>query len=121
LEAGIKTSASYTVEQAVSEWLNQGLKGRDPGSVDTYRSLAKGHVVADLGRAKLRDLTADALDFWLDEKSLILATSSLQMVFSILKRSITHAQRRQLSPPCRVPGSTPTLPSRCSLGFGPKK
>lgn len=94
LDAGVKASATYTVEQAVTDWLTQGLKGRDSASVDTYRSLAKNHVVADLGRAKLRDLTPDALDWWLEEKALVLASSSLQMVFSILKRSITHAQRR---------------------------
>ncbi|MFD3532535.1 tyrosine recombinase XerC [Streptomyces sp. NPDC058664] len=94
LEAGVKTSATYTVEQAVTDWLKHGLKGRDAVSISTYRSLAKNHVVADLGRAKLRDLEADTLDYWLDEKAMVLATSSLQMVLSILRRSITHAQRR---------------------------
>ncbi|MFI8767297.1 tyrosine recombinase XerC [Streptomyces sp. NPDC053792] len=94
LEAGVKTSATYTVEQAVSDWLKNGLKGRDAASITTYRSLAMHHVVADLGRAKLRDLEADALDHWLDEKSKVLATSSLQMVLSILRRSITQAERR---------------------------
>ncbi|MFD3944065.1 tyrosine recombinase XerC [Streptomyces sp. NPDC058579] len=94
LDAGVKSSATYTVEQAVSDWLKSGLKGRDTASVDTYRSLAKNHVVADLGRAKLRDLEADALDHWLEEKSMVLATSSLQMVLSILRRSIAQAQRR---------------------------
>ncbi|MFE5548310.1 tyrosine recombinase XerC [Streptomyces sp. NPDC056534] len=94
LEAGRKASATYTVEQAVSDWLKHGLKGRDTASIDTYRSLATNHVVADLGRAKLRDLEADALDHWLDQKSMVLATSSLQMVLSILRRSITQAERR---------------------------
>ncbi|MFD3728284.1 tyrosine recombinase XerC [Streptomyces sp. NPDC058671] len=94
LDAGVKASATYTVEQAITDWLKHGLKGRDAASIYTYRSLAKNHVVADLGRAKLRDLEADALDHWLDEKAMVLATSSLQMVLSILRRSIAHAQRR---------------------------
>lgn len=94
LEAGVKTSATYTVEHAVRDWIGQGLKGRDQGSIDTYASMAKNHVIADLGKAKLRDLTADSVDCWLDEKSLILATSSMEMILSILRRSITHAQRR---------------------------
>ncbi len=51
------------------------------------------HVIADLGKAKLRDLSADAVDCWLDEKSEVLATSSVEMVHSILRRAITHAQR----------------------------
>ncbi|WP_030812415.1 site-specific integrase [Streptomyces sp. NRRL S-337] len=95
LEAGVKTSATYTVEQAVRAWLAQGLKGRDQGSVNTYTSMAN-HVVTDLGKARLRDLTVDSVDCWLDEKSLVLAKSSLEMILSILRRSITHAQRRDL-------------------------
>ncbi|MFD3922520.1 tyrosine-type recombinase/integrase [Streptomyces sp. NPDC058595] len=94
LEAGVTTSATYLVEDAVNDWLAQGLKGRDQSTVDTYISLATNHVVSDLGKAKLRDLTADSLDCWLDEKSTVLATSSLQMVHSILRRAIAHAQRR---------------------------
>jgi integrase len=94
LEAGAKGSATYTVKSAVEDWLAHGLKGRDLNSVATYRSLADNHIVPDLGKARLRDLSADALDCWLEEKSAILATSSLQMVLSILRRSITHAQRR---------------------------
>ncbi|WP_371258598.1 tyrosine-type recombinase/integrase [Streptomyces sp. CC53] len=92
-QTGVKSSATYTVEQAVNDWLAKGLKGRDPNSVSTYRSLAVNHVIADLGKAKLRDLSADAVDCWLDEKSEVLATSSVEMVHSILRRAITHAQR----------------------------
>lgn len=94
LEAGAKGSATYTVRSAVDDWLAHGLKGRDLNSVATYRSLAANHIVPDLGKARLRDLSADALDCWLEEKSAILATTSLQMVLSVLRRSITHAQRR---------------------------
>ncbi|MEV3993230.1 hypothetical protein AB0J57_30425 [Streptomyces sp. NPDC049837] len=48
-QTGVKSSASYTVEQAVNDWLAKGLKGRDPASVSTYRSLAANHVIPDLG------------------------------------------------------------------------
>ncbi|MFD4142355.1 tyrosine recombinase XerC [Streptomyces sp. NPDC058572] len=94
LEAGVKASAAYTVKEAVEHWLAHGLKGRDVSSVATYRSLAENHIIPDVGKAKLRDVTADSLDAWLEEKSTILATTSLQMVLSILRRSISHAQRR---------------------------
>ncbi|MEW1752793.1 site-specific integrase [Streptomyces angustmyceticus] len=96
LEAGVVAPAAYTVESAVRDWLAQGLKGRDRASIDTYASLAKNHVIADLGKARLRELKAESLDCWLDEKAAVLATSSLQMVLSILRRAITHAQRRDL-------------------------
>ncbi|MGS2587064.1 site-specific integrase [Streptomyces hebeiensis] len=117
LEAGVKTSATYSVEQAITDWLAHGLKGRDKGSIDTYKSLAKNHVVADLGKARLRDLTADALDCWLDEKSMVLATSSLEMTLSILRRSISHAQRRDkvmrnVAELVEVPEGRPGRPSK---------
>ncbi|MEV5949574.1 tyrosine-type recombinase/integrase [Streptomyces sp. NPDC051993] len=94
LASGSKTPANYTVSQAVANWLAQGLKGRETSSVETYRILADNHITPALGAAKLRELEADDLDDWLEEKSKVLATQSLKMVHSILRRSITHAQRR---------------------------
>ncbi|PSJ28225.1 site-specific integrase [Streptosporangium nondiastaticum] len=95
LDAGVKSSARYTVGQAVEAWFTSGLKGRAEGTLTTYRSLANNHVIADLGSAKLRDLEADDLDEWLDVKAEILADQSLKIVLSILRRSISHAQRRK--------------------------
>ncbi|MFE4872472.1 tyrosine recombinase XerC [Streptomyces sp. NPDC056682] len=94
LASGSKPPASYTVSQAVANWLAQGLKGREASSVDTYRILSDNHIIPALGAAKLRELEADDLDDWLEEKAKVLATQSLKMVHSILRRSITHAQRR---------------------------
>lgn len=94
LDAGVKTSASYTVAQAVNDWLAQGLKGREETSIGTYRILAHTHITPYLGAAKLRDLDADELDEWLEERATVLATQSLRMVHSILRRSISHGQRR---------------------------
>ncbi|MGH4030845.1 site-specific integrase [Actinomycetota bacterium Odt1-20B] len=91
---GRKTLAKYTVTQAVNDWLSQGLKGRENTSIDTYRSLAKTHIEPDLGHAKLRELEADDLDEWLEVKADELATQSLRMLHSVLRRSISHAQRR---------------------------
>ncbi|MEV5951861.1 site-specific integrase [Streptomyces sp. NPDC051993] len=94
LDAGGKPPVNYSVSQAVDDWFARGLKGRGASSVATYRSLADNHVVADLGRAKLRDLKADEVDEWLDRKAKVLSKQSLKMVRSILRRSISHAQRR---------------------------
>ncbi|WP_326799309.1 tyrosine-type recombinase/integrase [Streptomyces sp. NBC_01808] len=94
LDAGLKAPANLTVEQAVMSWLSNGLKGRDAESVKTYRSLASNHVIADLGKAKLRELEADELDAWLESKASVLAHESLKRVLAILRRSIRHAQRR---------------------------
>ncbi|MDQ1039676.1 integrase [Streptomyces sp. V3I8] len=94
LEKGAKAPANYSVAQAVTDWLSQGLRGREATSVDTYKSLADHHIIPHLGKAKMRDLEADDLDEWLEAEAEVLATQSLKMVHSILRRSISHAQRR---------------------------
>ncbi|MFH9070243.1 site-specific integrase [Streptomyces alboflavus] len=94
LARGARAPASYTVAQAVNDWLAQGLKGKEASSIGTYRSLADNHVIPHLGAAKLKDLEADDVDEWLEGRAEVLATRSLRMVRSILRRSIAHAQRR---------------------------
>ncbi|MFE9484659.1 tyrosine-type recombinase/integrase [Streptomyces spororaveus] len=58
LEQGAKAPAHYTVKQAVETWLAQGLKGRAPTSLETYRYLAATHIYPSLGAAKVRVLEA---------------------------------------------------------------
>ncbi|RST04583.1 site-specific integrase [Streptomyces sp. WAC07149] len=94
MQKGKRTSAHYTVKQAVEAWLEQGLKGKAESSRSTYRSLAATHIYPHLGSAKLRELEADQVDVWLDDRKDALATTSLRLVHSVLSRSITHAQRR---------------------------
>ncbi|MGG7574761.1 site-specific integrase [Streptomyces sirii] len=117
LEAGVKTSSTYTVGEAVTDWLTHGLKGREDSSLGTYRSLAECHIEPELGRAKLRELEADVLDVWLDAKAKVLATQSLWMLHSILRRSITHAQRRgkvlrNVAELVEIPDGRPGRPSK---------
>ncbi|MDJ0346337.1 tyrosine-type recombinase/integrase [Streptomyces sp. H10-C2] len=95
LDVGDRTPANFTVADAVNGWLARGLKGRDPATVTKNRILAEKHVVPLLGRAKLRELTADDVDDWLDDRAEVLAASSLRVVLSILRRSIDHAMRRE--------------------------
>ncbi|MEU4199036.1 tyrosine-type recombinase/integrase [Streptomyces sp. NPDC045470] len=94
IEGGINSSPSYTVEHAVNDWLRRGLKGRSQSSVKAYTSLARNHVIPDLGKAKLRELQADEVDDWLEGKSEKLSRETLKRIRSILHRSIAHAQRR---------------------------
>ncbi|MGH3887912.1 MAG: site-specific integrase [Pseudonocardiaceae bacterium] len=96
IDTGVTSSARYTVTEAVHKWLQVGLKGRDPHTVAKCTTLAETHIVPAIGAAKLRDLTADDLDEWLETKASVLATSSLAEVLSILRRTITLAQRRDL-------------------------
>ncbi|WP_052745849.1 site-specific integrase [Allosalinactinospora lopnorensis] len=84
----------YTVADAVYAWLKSGLRGRDSGTVDNYRMLAEKHIIPALGSYKLRELRADDVDGWLDDKSEELSTRTLRLLYSILNHAVKHAQAR---------------------------
>lgn len=94
LDTGVKSAARYTVADAVKDWLARGLKGKSAKTIEKNTHLANGHVIPALGKAKLRELTADDVDDWLEAKSAVLATSTLRQCHSILRRAVRHAQRR---------------------------
>jgi integrase len=83
-----------TAKDAVNDWLDKGLKGRDANTQTTNRILAEQHVIPLIGATKLKELTADHVDEWLDGLTGKLATRSLQGVHAILKRAIRQAQAR---------------------------
>jgi integrase len=94
LEAGLKGAERYTVAEAVNDWLAKGLKGRADKTVETLRGLAEQHVIPKIGAIKLKELSADHVDEWLDGLTDKLSTRTLQTVHSILKRAIRQAQAR---------------------------
>ncbi|MFJ4713161.1 tyrosine recombinase XerC [Streptomyces sp. NPDC088785] len=95
VQSGVKAPANYTVTDAVKDWLERGLKGREEkGTIGKNRSMANKHLIPLIGKAKLKDLSADDVDDWLDERAEFLATRSLRDLLAILRRSIAHAQRR---------------------------
>ncbi|MFF0790604.1 tyrosine recombinase XerC [Streptomyces spiralis] len=95
MQTGVKAPANYTVADAVNDWLERGLKGRDEkGTIGKNRSMANKHLIPFIGKAKLKELSADDVDDWLDDRAEFLATRSLRDLLAILRRSIAHAQRR---------------------------
>ena len=84
----------YTVADAVHDWLEHGLGGRDPATVETRRILAHRHVIPALGARRLIELSAEDVDRWLAEKARTLSTRTIQDLKSILRRAITRAQAR---------------------------
>ncbi|MGW2200395.1 tyrosine-type recombinase/integrase, partial [Streptosporangium sp. NPDC001682] len=94
LEAGIKTEVRYSVEDAVNDFLEKGLKGKAKSTIDNYRSLARKNLIPQIGAIKLKELTADHLDKWLDEQAEELSTRSLRLVHQVLERAIRQAQAR---------------------------
>lgn len=99
-DGGVVDTGGYTVAEAVREWLRFGLNGRSDSTKEKLSILAEQHVIPALGARKLteakrtNELSADDVDAWLEEKSEVLATRTLQDLRSILKRSIDRAQRR---------------------------
>lgn len=94
LEAGVTAAEGYTVADAISDFLDQGMKGKSAETISNYRSLADHHLIPYLGAAKLKKLTADELDRWMDERAAELSNRTLRLVHQILERAIRHAQAR---------------------------
>jgi integrase len=90
----VTNSTGYTVGQAVRDWLQFGLSGRGESTITKCTTLANTHVLPELGGRKLRELSADDVDRWLADKAKTLSTDTLQILHSILRRSITRAQAR---------------------------
>jgi hypothetical protein len=84
LEVGIDTSDSYTVEDTVRDWLAKGTKGLSDKTINDYRSLAESNLIPFIGAYKLKKLTADNIDDWLDERRDHVTTRTLQAIHSIL-------------------------------------
>jgi integrase len=107
----------YMVGDAVRDWLQFGLRGRDRNTVENRTILAHTHVIPALGRRKLRDLTADDVDIWLESKANDLSTDTLGRILSILRRSITRAQardrvKRNVALLCDIPKGRAGRPSK---------
>src|SRR6266571_1079697 len=94
MEAGVQATASHTVKDAVEDFLNRGLKGKSQATIDNYRSLAARNIIPQIGAIKLKALSADRLDAWIDERAGTLSTRSLRLIHQILERAIRHAQAR---------------------------
>jgi integrase len=90
MQTGVKAPANHTVADAVNDFLERALKRRDEQTVSKNRSMANSHLIPSIGKAKLKELSADDAD----DRAEFLATRSLRDLLAILRRSIAHAQRR---------------------------
>jgi len=97
VEVGVDlTQGAVTVGEVVKAWLRHGLHGRSQGTIAQNRHLAESHIVALIGKKRLRDLRAHDVDQMLDARRSQLSTSTLQRVLSILRRAIRWAEARDL-------------------------
>ncbi|MED7929562.1 site-specific integrase [Nonomuraea sp. LP-02] len=113
----VVSGVGYTVADAVQNWLDYGLSGRDAATVEKCKILANKHVISGLGARKLVDLTADDVNRWLADKSKDLSTRTLLELRSILVRSVSRAQardkvKRNVVLLCEIPKGKEGRPSK---------
>src|SRR6202008_1594031 len=86
INAGIRTPATYTIEQCVKDWLDS--IERDPHTMETIAGQAKNWIYPKIGATKLKDFTATDAEKFFNELAKSLGKRSLVMIKSTLRRSI---------------------------------
>ena len=95
LDAGVRTSAGYTVRNAVEDWLRDGLDGRSARTRTLYGGLLEP-VLEIIGSRPLRDLSTGEVRSALGQLTSRYSTRSLQITRNSLDRAIQHAQADDL-------------------------
>ena len=94
IKAGIRTPATYTVEQCVRDWLDS--LTLDPETIAEYRGQAEKWIYPKIGKAKLKDFTVLGAERFFAEVGTVLSKRSLVMIKSTLRRAIRRAQKHDL-------------------------
>jgi integrase len=95
LDAGIRSSAGYTVRRAVEDWLREGLDGRSERTRGLYEGLLEP-ALEIIGARPLRDLSTSDVRSALGQLTSRYSTRSLQITRNSLDRVIQHAQADDL-------------------------
>jgi integrase len=95
LDRGLRTSATYTVRQAVDDWLEGGLPGRSERTRSIYRE-ALTPLLDRIGSRPLKELTARDVRKGLDALGDRLSTRYLQIARASLARAIRYAEAHDL-------------------------
>jgi integrase len=91
LNAGVRSSSTYTVREAVDDWLREGLDGTSERTRSLYQGLLEP-VLELIGAKTLRVLSAGEVRSALGQ----LSTRSLQITRNSLERAIRHAEGNDL-------------------------
>ena len=116
IKAGIRTPATYTVEQCVRDWLDS-LK-LDPGTMASYRGQAEKWIYPKLGARKLKELKATEVERFLNDVGKVLGKRSLMMINSTLPPldptgTETRPDRPERRRACRPAGRPARPPVSC--------
>jgi integrase len=95
MDAGLRSSSTYTVRETVEDWLREGLDGTS----ERTRTLYEGLLVPLLdviGAKPLRTLSAGDVRSALGQLTTRYSTRSLQITRNSLERAIRHAESNDL-------------------------
>jgi hypothetical protein len=95
LNAGVRSSSSYTVRRAVEDWLREGLDGKSQRTRTLYEGLLEP-VLELIGAKPLRGLSAGDVRVALTRLTGRYSTRSLQITRNSLERAIRHAEANDL-------------------------
>ena len=95
MEAGVKSSKTYTVREAVEDWLREGLDGTSERTRTLYEGLL-GPLLDAIGARPLRVLSAGDVRSGLSQLAARYSTRSLQITRLSLERAIRHAEADNL-------------------------
>ena len=95
LNAGVRSSSTYTVREAVDDWLREGLDGTSERTRTLYEGLLEP-VLDAIGARPLRVLSAGDVRSALGELVTRYSTRSLQITRNSLERAIRHAESDDL-------------------------
>jgi integrase len=91
LDRGLRTSSTYTVRQAVADWLAGGMPGRTERTRSVYKE-ALTPLLRHIGAKPLKELTAGDVRTGLEALSGRLSTRYLQIAKASLARAIRYAE-----------------------------
>jgi len=95
LHAGVRSSSTYTVREAVDDWLREGLDGTSERTRTLYEGLLEP-VLEVIGARPLRVLSARDVRSALSQLATRYSTRSLQITRLSLERAIRHAESNDL-------------------------
>src|SRR5215470_9510831 len=95
LNSGVRSSSTYTVREAVDDWLREGLDGTSDRTRTLYEGLL-GPVLDAIGARLLRVLSAGDVRSALSQLATRYSTRSLQITRNPLERAIRHAESNDL-------------------------
>jgi hypothetical protein len=87
LDAGVRSTAAYTVERAVTDWLAEELPGRTAKTVEVNRDSLRP-LLAVIGTIPLRDLTVQDVRTASRKMAGTHATRTLQKAHNCLARAL---------------------------------